>query len=817
MRHSFLLLLPLLALASCVDTLEESASDLSSREISFQVVKHPTSRTPDINGVNFTYDHFVTHAWSEASVNDDKVFMNHQRVELTNGKWAPTSVYYWPTYSSVDFISYYPQNEGNTCPVVGRETLTYTNYDVSGEKADITTATNDLMYADKAVGYGANEDRVSDDLEDGADSGYTGVPTLFNHALAQLEIRVLVMHPEGETESHWEAEIDKASLGGYYTNGSLTLSLENPSLTHGVTGWQATTEGVDNQMVGWKNDEVVKNLEIISADATDKFVVSSTGTGEGYVAEETRGGCRTLYEAFVLPQSLGDGHSLELALTLSKYRGANKETSERNLESSRVLKLKTAEIPDWCMNQRIVYTIVINPAKNGIITCDPAVASWKDVNIDMPRPRSYFSIPSEGDWEQSNVWYAMDGDTKVAEIAKEAVYTPVPKREGREYYQVVTVYPVIDGKTQLDRGFIAQVLKDADGANLKGSNLAGGSVEMNSRTESEVAIKSLVLGNQANGSHVFIDKEGNISFGSVSALDKKIEPEAYTVTDVDHNVYPVVKVGALYWLRENLRVTKYNDGTTLIAEYNGTKDPEIKEPDCVYFPDGMPKYAWYDNGKGFNVKNQSEDVKKRYGLLYNFRAICGDDDPWITPVGGDFALLDQAEDPTVTQDDGAPNKSIAPTGWHIPSANITGAFGFVGAEMEYMYQFTPGWNLSSFLNDNMAANGADRDLSTAQWPYCSDGITNLTGLSYNAVPALGQSDEDAFFNKDGIWVLSDGKMKGGLFLTWTTALLKTGSYWYQGMMTAACFTGTYFEGTENTSYPEFSSEQYIPLRCVRNY
>jgi len=90
-----------------------------------------------------------------------------------------------------------------------------------------------------------------------------------------------------------------------------------------------------------------------------------------------------------------------------------------------------------------------------------------------------------------------------------------------------------------------------------------------------------------------------------------------TVTDKDGNIYKTVTIGTQTWMAENLRTTKYNDGSAIP---NVTDNTEWKTQTAG-------AYCWYDN----DISN-----KATYGALYNF-----------------YTVVD--------------SRKLCPTGWHVPS------------------------------------------------------------------------------------------------------------------------------------------------------
>ena len=98
------------------------------------------------------------------------------------------------------------------------------------------------------------------------------------------------------------------------------------------------------------------------------------------------------------------------------------------------------------------------------------------------------------------------------------------------------------------------------------------------------------------------------------------------VTDIDGNTYQTVVINNQIWMQENLRTTRYNDGTPIP---NITNNTEWRHQDT-------PAYTIYDN----DLEN-----KAIYGVLYNWYAV--GDRPglcpkgWYVPSDSDWKILEQ--------------------------------------------------------------------------------------------------------------------------------------------------------------------------------
>lgn len=114
------------------------------------------------------------------------------------------------------------------------------------------------------------------------------------------------------------------------------------------------------------------------------------------------------------------------------------------------------------------------------------------------------------------------------------------------------------------------------------------------------------------------------NLGTGYGADKTFLTGGNTVTDYEGNVYQTVRIGNQVWMKENLRTTTFNDGSTI----PNTTDPVIWGALIT------PAYCWLNNDVTTN--------KNTYGALYNWYAVnTGKLCPleWHVPTDSEWTLL----------------------------------------------------------------------------------------------------------------------------------------------------------------------------------
>jgi uncharacterized protein (TIGR02145 family) len=132
-----------------------------------------------------------------------------------------------------------------------------------------------------------------------------------------------------------------------------------------------------------------------------------------------------------------------------------------------------------------------------------------------------------------------------------------------------------------------------------------------------------------------------------------------TVKDIDGNVYNTVIIGTQLWMTENLKTTRYRDGSPI----NNITDS------TAWTNQTTGAYCWYDN---------STSNKSTYGALYNYYAV--DDSRNICPSG--WHVPTDAEWTTLTDylggESAAGGKLKATKFWNTGADNSSGFTAFLG-------------------------------------------------------------------------------------------------------------------------------------------
>jgi len=143
----------------------------------------------------------------------------------------------------------------------------------------------------------------------------------------------------------------------------------------------------------------------------------------------------------------------------------------------------------------------------------------------------------------------------------------------------------------------------------------------------------------------------------VISQSKNIDFSFYNCVDADKNNYATVKIGTQVWMAENLKTTKYNDGTNI---------PNVTD-NRAWDNLTTPGYCWY--------YNDAANFKNTYGALYN----------WYTVNTG----------------------KLCPTGWHVPSdTEWTTLTTYLGGESVagQTMKSTNGWRYNSEFGTNKGTN-----------------------------------------------------------------------------------------------------------------
>lgn len=145
-----------------------------------------------------------------------------------------------------------------------------------------------------------------------------------------------------------------------------------------------------------------------------------------------------------------------------------------------------------------------------------------------------------------------------------------------------------------------------------------------------------------------------------NSCKKANEWSADKVTDGDGNVYNTITIGTQVWMKENLKTTKYNDGTSI---------PFVAES-SAWVSLNTPGYCWFNN----DFAN-----KETYGALYNWYTVntcrlCPTG--WHVPSDGEWTTLTTYLGGVSVA--GGKLKETGTAHWLSPNTGATNETGFTG-------------------------------------------------------------------------------------------------------------------------------------------
>ncbi|MCX6325124.1 MAG: T9SS type A sorting domain-containing protein [Bacteroidia bacterium] len=159
----------------------------------------------------------------------------------------------------------------------------------------------------------------------------------------------------------------------------------------------------------------------------------------------------------------------------------------------------------------------------------------------------------------------------------------------------------------------------------------------------------------------------------IPIADKTITFNFIACSDGDNINYPVVSIGTQIWMAENLKTTKYNDGTAI--------------------PNVTVDATWEALTTGaYSDYNYTPANSTTYGRLYNWYAVDNNATTKVASNGG---------------------KNVCPTSWHLPT------------DAEWT-------TLTTYLGGESVSGGKLKETVTTHWTTPNTGATNETG--FTAVP-----------------------------------------------------------------------------------
>ncbi len=217
-----------------------------------------------------------------------------------------------------------------------------------------------------------------------------------------------------------------------------------------------------------------------------------------------------------------------------------------------------------------------------------------------------------------------------------------------------------------------------------GADISGG-------TDSSFTTPATIIGDSGSTFRCIVS---NSAGGDTSAAALLKVTSGTIVTDIDGNVYQTVMIGSQVWTVENLRTTKYNDGTAI---------PYVTD-NSAWANLTTPGYCYYGNDSAANAV--------KYGALYNW---------YVVETG-----------------------KLAPAGWHVPDS--------VDWDILQNYLIANGYNWDGTTTGNKIGKSmaAKTDWnSSATEGDVGNNLSSNNSSGFSSLPGGGRNNNGSFGNIGG--------------------------------------------------------------------
>lgn len=386
MKQYFIIAVAAVAAMAACSKVEANLDNAPGNKITFQAANYATAtKAGEVSVLNdFTAFKSLAYLHAEgididANGNDlgtkQNFFGTGETItwNSTAKEWAPSHPYYWPkgTLSYVNFIGWYGTT-GNDAPTIsysktGSPAKWTATMDWDFSNSTVGEAGANLLYADMAWRYKDNSGALY--KKDGVTEG---VPMLFHHALAQINIKAYAAGDPAltagtgkvsDTNAEWVITLENVKISKVYTDGTLKLTNIDPETAKTTNPW---TGGWD--FTGKTSDDLTKT----GTTTVDQVTKPATGTTTGDVIAKT---C-------VLPQDLYEDGVLDVKLVFDVRIVTTYKTAPTNPNTEllhKEISLHTMGTDAWELNHKYTYYLKIVPSQAKVLF-DPALeADWSEV------------------------------------------------------------------------------------------------------------------------------------------------------------------------------------------------------------------------------------------------------------------------------------------------------------------------------------------------------------------------------------------------------------------------------------------------------